>query len=266
VAQQTEEQQLGEIAEMLHKAREWDDLFAGTSDWAQVVPGSELSGDDRATSPYQVSQGAYNFMMGAVSHLQGLRESLGIPRDPVSFEMLVLHTHAEFTLARGAFENASGVVWLLDPDDRTERVERRLRQIWQEMGDLDKVRRLAGQTPPRPRDERLDELRDLARAADIDPAALGVRPGYATAVRTAGKYILQRDPDTAEVIWKYCSAIAHGETLGQYAYGDRDVVGEASPGVALMKLTASIPLLRIAVKAAVATMPVALQMYARRAG
>lgn len=34
------------------------------------------------------------------------------------------------------------------------------------------------------------------------------------AVRAAGDYILRRDSDTAEVIWKACSSIAHGETLG----------------------------------------------------
>ena len=261
MAQDAEAQQLREIAEALHKARQWDDLFAGPSDWTQVIPGSDLSGDDRATSPYQVSQAACNFMLAAVSHLQGLRELLGVPKDPADFEML-LHTHAEFTLARGAFENASGVVWLLESDDRQERVLRRLRQVWAEMKDLDKVRELAGQPAPRPR----AELEALAQAAGISPRALSGRPGYATAVRAAGKYILRRDPDTAEVIWKACSSIAHGETLGLYAYSDRDVVGEASPGVGLMRLTASVPLLRAAVTAAVETMQVARRLYARRAG
>ncbi len=259
MAQDAEARQLREIAEALHKARQWDDLFAGPSDWTQVIPGSDLSGDDRATSPYQVSQAA------AVSHLQGLREILGVPKDPADFEML-LHTHAEFTLARGAFENASGVVWLLESDDRQERVLRRLRQVWAEMKDLDKVRELADLPAPRPRAERLAELEALAQAASISPRALSERPGYATAVRAAGKYILRRDPDTAEVIWKACSSIAHGETLGLYAYSARDVVGEVSPGVGLMRLTASVPLLRAAVMAAVATMPVARRLYARRAG
>jgi hypothetical protein len=204
-------------------------------------------------------------MLAAVSHLQGLREILGVPKNPADFEML-LHTHAEFTLARGALENASGVVWLLESDDRQERVLRRLRQVWAEMKDLDKVRELADMPAPRPRAERLAELEALAQAASISPPALRERPGYATVVRTAGEYILRRDPNTAEVIWKACSSIAHGETLGLYAYSARDVVGEISPGVGLMRLTASIPLLRAAVMAAVATMPVARRLYARRAG
>lgn len=74
MAQDAEARQLREIAEALHKARQWDDLFAGPSDWTQVIPGSALSGDDRATSPYQVSQAACNFMLAAVSHLQGLAD------------------------------------------------------------------------------------------------------------------------------------------------------------------------------------------------
>jgi hypothetical protein len=265
MTQDAEARQLREIAEALHKARQWDDLFAGPSDWTQVIPGSDLSGDDRATSPYQVSQAACNFMLAAVSHLQGLRELLGVPKDPADFEML-LHTHAEFTLAKGAFENASGAVWLLESDDRQERVLRRLRQVWAEMKDLDKVRELADLPAPRPRAERLAELEALAQAASISRRALSERPGYATAVRAAGEYILRGDPDTAEVIWKACSSIAHGETLGLYAYSARDVVGEVSPGVGLMRLTASVPLLRAAVMAAVATMPVARRLYARRAG
>lgn len=149
MAQDAEARQLREIAEALHKARQWDDLFAGPSDWTKVIPGSDLSGDDRATSPYQVSQAACNFMLAAVSHLQGLREILGVPKDPDDFEML-LHTHAEFTLARGALENASGVVWLLESDDRQERILRRLRQVWAEMKDLDKVRELADLAHPDP--------------------------------------------------------------------------------------------------------------------
>ncbi len=257
MAQDAEARQLREIAEALHKARQWDDLFAGTSDWAQVIPGSDLSGDDRATSPYRVSQAACNFMLAALSHLQGLRNILGVPKDPADFEML-LHTHAEFTLARGAFENASAVVWLLESNDRQVRVRR--------MKDLDKVRELADMPAPRPRAERLAELKALAQAASISPGALSERPGYATGVRAAGQYILRSDPDTAEVIWKACSSIAHGETLGLYAYSARDVVGEVSPGVGLMRLTASVPLLRAAVMAAVATMPVARRLYARRAG
>jgi hypothetical protein len=43
MAQDAEARQLREIAEALHKARQWDDLFAGPSDWTQVIPGSRES-------------------------------------------------------------------------------------------------------------------------------------------------------------------------------------------------------------------------------
>jgi hypothetical protein len=68
------------------------------------------------------------------------------------------------------------------------------------------------------------------------------------------------------VAWKACSAIARGETLALLAYMDKNVAGEASPGVALMQFSASIPLLRLAVTAAVGAMKVALDLYARRSG
>jgi hypothetical protein len=265
MAQQTEDRQLHEIAEALHQARQWDDLFAAPSDWMQVIPGSALSGDDRATKPYPVSQAACNFMLAAISHLQGLREVLGVPKDPADFQML-LHTHAGFTLARGAFENASGAVWLLDPDDRHERVLRRLRQVWAEMKDLDKVCELADLPAPRPRAERVAKLEAIAQASGCELSDLRNRDGsgYKDTIRAAGKYIF-RDPNRAEVIWKACSSLAHGETLGLYAYSDRNVAGDVSPGVGLVGFTASVSLLHAAVMAAVATMPVARRLYAKRA-
>jgi hypothetical protein len=100
MAQDAEARQLREIAEALHKARQWDDLFAGPSDWTQVIPGSDLSGDDRATSPYQVSQAACNFMLAAVSHLQGLREILGVPKDPGRLRDAAAHARRVHTRQR----------------------------------------------------------------------------------------------------------------------------------------------------------------------
>ena len=78
------------------------------------------------------------------------------------------------------------------------------------MQDLDKVRELADQSPPRPSAERLAELDGLAQGAGLSPRALSERSGYATAVRAAGKHTLRRDLDRADVIWKACSSIADG--------------------------------------------------------
>jgi hypothetical protein len=176
-----------------------------------------------------------------------------------------LHTHAQFTLVRGALENSSRAVWLLEPDDHRERVRRRLRQARAETTDLDQVRKLADQPAPRSKTERLAEIADLAGSANVDPREIPDRPGYATMVEVAGKYVLS-DPDAAVVIWKACSALAHGEMVGLLAYLDKDVVGEAAPGVAVARVTASVPLLRAGVSAAVMTTKLAHEFYAKRSG
>jgi len=124
---------------------------------------------------------------------------------------------------------------------------------------------LAGQPAPRSKAERLAELAELARSANIDPREINERPGYATMVGVAGKYVLC-DPDVPVVIWKACSALAHGEMVGLLAYLDKDIVGEAGPGVALARVTASVPLLRAGVRAAVMTTKLAHDFYARRSG
>lgn len=83
-------------------------------------------------------------------------------------------THAQFTLVRGALENASRAVWLLESDDRQVRAPRRLRQAQGELIDLEQVRKLTDQPVRRSQAERLDELAGRARAAGIDPTLAAV--------------------------------------------------------------------------------------------
>jgi len=80
---------------------------------------------NRAAHPYQVSHAAWAAMVTAANHLQCLRESLVVQKDPTNLQMR-LHTHGQCTLIRGALENASSAVWLLESDDRQQRILRRL--------------------------------------------------------------------------------------------------------------------------------------------
>jgi hypothetical protein len=49
------------------------------------------------------------------------------------------------------------------------------------------------------------------------------------------------------VLWKICSALAHGETTAMLAYLETEVAGEVSPGIAQTGVKASVPLLRAGV-------------------
>jgi hypothetical protein len=67
----------------------------------------------------------------------------------------------------------------------------------------------------------------LARRANIDPKAIKKTPDYTAIVRAAGGQVAS-GPAVAVVIWKACSAIAHGEVRGQLVYLTREVLGESS--------------------------------------
>lgn len=261
-----EERQLREVADDLERASEWNDLWGGErpSESTRVRAGSDLALDDKTAHPYQVSHAAWAAMVAAVNHLRCLQESLVVQKDQTNLKMR-LHTHGQSTLVRGALENASTAVWLLESDDRQQRILRRLQQARAEMAELDTVRELANQPALRSQAVRFKELVDLATSAGIDPRAIKQRPQYGTIVRVAGNHVL-RDGDAAVVIWKMCSALAHGETTGMLAYLDMRVVAQASPGVALAGVTASVPLLRACVGTAVKTAQLAHDLYAKRAG
>ena len=261
-----EELRLREIADDLERASEWHDLWGGErpSESTRVRAGSDLDLDDKAAHPYQVSHAAWAAMVAAVNHLLCLRESLVVQKDETNLKMR-LHTHGQCTLMRGALENASSAVWLLESDDHQQRILRRLQQARAEMADLDKVREMTGQPPPRSTAVRLGELADLARSAGIDPRDIRQKTQYGTIVGAAGKHVLS-DADAAVVLWKICSALAHGETTGMLAYLDMRVVAQASPGVALAGVTANVSLIRAGVGTAVRTTQLAHDLYARRAG
>ncbi len=109
-----------------HIADTWPELDtwrAQLTTTAPPPPGSDLAVDDTDFRPWCTSALARGGLMAAVDHLQAIRIHLkaesGFP-------------HATGTLLRGALLGGSQAVWLLSPDDRSERLKRS-RELAQEM-------------------------------------------------------------------------------------------------------------------------------------
>jgi hypothetical protein len=265
VTQDDEGRQLRSLLSALGVVGEWEGLTGGPAPsgaW-RLEDGSDLAGDDRGAHPYGVSHAAWAAITAAVSHLGCMRDSLFVQIGPTAFEAR-LHTHGQFTLVRGALENASRPVWLLEPDDRDVRLLRRLQQEWAEVRDMEKVRQETGTPPVKSMDARFAELSALAQRANIDPKVIKKTPDYTTIVRAAGAHVAS-GPTVAVVIWKACSSLAHGELRGQLAYSTREMQGESSPGVALARVTSNVLLLDTGVRVAIATIKAALDFYAKGA-
>ncbi|MFH9751371.1 hypothetical protein [Streptomyces griseus] len=77
-------------------------------------PGSALAGDDAKTDPYQISHSACTALSVAVDHLHCFRSTFA--GDPQGNSVsITLHTHGQYSLLRGAFENSARAVWMLGP-------------------------------------------------------------------------------------------------------------------------------------------------------
>jgi len=249
------------LGDALGVASEWEDLAGSPAGPPRPEEGSDLAADDVRAHPYQVSHAAWQAFLASVSHLGCLRDSLFEWDGPGKVTVRV-HTHGQFSLVRGALENASRAIWLLESGDGDERVLRRLRLEWAEVNAQAEVREIVGQ-PGRPMADRFDELSAMVRPTGIDPAAIRRKPGYATMVKAAGA-LLPAGSAMHVLIWRMCSALAHGDVRATVGYTARNVGPEVSPGVPQVQVTGNVPLLANGALIAIEAARLALGMYRRR--
>ncbi|PRX96238.1 hypothetical protein CLV72_108245 [Allonocardiopsis opalescens] len=211
----------------------------------RVQERSSLAGDDAKSDPYQVSHAAWHALTVAVDHLSCLRSSLSQQMSRENTELsITVHIYAPSTLLRGAFENAARAVWLLGPGSRAERIRRRLAMQAGEVRNSARLWALMGRQPPRSKEDRIKQLAELLAAADArlsaEEAGKAVRkvPDYAEIVRDAGART-SVGADLAEVIWKGCSALAHGDMYGTLSMLALETI-ERRQNTVLTQVTASI--------------------------
>ncbi len=259
-----EDEYVRHLGQALGKVTSWENTVMGSASEAwKASPGSELATDDQVAHPYTVSSASWSAITAAVSHLGTLRDSLFRDTRP-GVVRVQLHTHGQLTLVRGALENASLAYWLLESDQSEERITRRLQEDWEEARQLDIVRAETGQPSGKTMADRRSELTDVLTRAGCDPARLKDRPGYGEIVKLAGAH-QPTGAQSAFVIWKMCSSLAHGELRGLLAYLPKTTLGSPSPGMQLTEVTGNVGLMTLGGLIAIGTTSQALKLYKRRA-
>ncbi|MDH6137986.1 hypothetical protein P3T37_007429 [Kitasatospora sp. MAA4] len=254
----------------------------------QVPSGSPLAGDDAKTDPYQVSHSVQHAVQAAADHLHCLRSSL-VQHMDAERVTLVLHTYGSFTLLRGALENSARAVWLLAPASRYERIRRRLALQNDDIKNrhaMDRVAQAANALlpqedpgpPRRTEEQQRQHLVDLLTAAggpQNDPKKVKEElrfPGYGNVVREAGSQLpqLQKSsgerPDMAsllELMWRACSALAHGDLGGSLGQLHREVRATEGDRV-FLRLTGSASELRSRTELTCMTVNKAIDLFAER--
>lgn len=181
------------------------DNFAEISNWHEenvkpydAAPGSLLSVADAMSEPHQASHVVGYLILTAVDHLHALKK--------VMVDAGSQHTFAPYTLIRGAIENASTALWVLQHDVPRSVATRALTLEYRGLLDQRRAARAI--------DPEADLDKDLL---NIFEAALK-RHGFTHAeVKTAPQYInliegVSRvfDIRNAALTWQFCSAAAHG--------------------------------------------------------
>ncbi|MFD1045335.1 hypothetical protein ACFQ1S_06920, partial [Kibdelosporangium lantanae] len=170
----------------------------------------------------------------AVDHVDALRALVQDAKQ--------VHARAPFTLLRATLENAAAAVWLLAPNDRAERLLRRLRLQWADALDQVNVQNLRNMTALLTKDEWKAELRQAAVDAGLNPAqVIQVTAGkitYRSIVETAGEALAKLTGKDALLCWMISSGIAHAQSWAVLSVLKRVETPGASPDVVTVEFSA----------------------------
>jgi hypothetical protein len=228
---------LAEILRVLGEAEGWAARTSTEAARLRPAPGSSLRGDDDQAFPYALSHAVWDALDHAVDHLTCLQALL---RDAK-----VIHRFAPYALVRGALENASAAVWLLQPPRRADRLSRRLRLAIEDVRNGEQAREMTGQQGPRSKQERLGQITAIAASAGLDKESLKNRLSYTEIVRAmdasgpAGSL--------TELSWKICSGLTHGDSWAAWSASRMtQMPSPVQDGVATFKIEANLrPLMQM---------------------
>jgi hypothetical protein len=234
----------------------------------EVEPRSPLFGDARKSPSLQVAHTAWTGVVHSVDHLHALRALLGRAQ--------VINLGAPYTLVRSAMENAATAVWLLEPPQRLERLRRRLKlahhDAWEEskVHELLPAKALEGK---RTAEERMAEIRTLAVKLGLHPSDVAGRLSYEKIVRAVAETTFHNDEESTEdrlspedqaaLVWRLCSAFAHGKNWSSFSWLERQIV-RSEAGVHTLRLTGRVQRLVTVASFPIALTSRALELYEKR--
>ena len=219
--------------------------------------GSSLAGDDRASSPYQVSHALRSCLMSGIDHLHACKVLL--------LEARVLHVSAPATLLRGCLENMATAYWILGPDARDDRIERALRWYAKNAQDQERAVKDLALDGYKTVEEILAKIESVAdKRPKIDVRR--VRRGYTST--EAVRYADQLGSSNLGVLlpWQLCSGFAHGRPWAHLAWSVREEFAAHEAGVVRLRLTNDFNRVIYPALAAMHLLEDFLRLYARRSG
>ncbi|GAC1575755.1 MAG: hypothetical protein NVS3B18_09500 [Candidatus Dormibacteria bacterium] len=128
----------------------------------EVQPGSRMHDDDARLDPFQISHAVKGALASSLDHIHAVRGLLLANQ---------LNMAAPFTLMRAALENAALALWLIEPDEQSERFTRKLQIEMDDAYDAGIALALTTQ-PGRTYQERQADVLDVAARVGVDSAKL----------------------------------------------------------------------------------------------
>lgn len=189
-------------------ARVWAGMrldFAEISDWHEpnvksydAASGSLLHVADAMSEPHQASHVVGYLLLTAVDHLHALKM--------VMVDAGSQHTFAPYTLIRGAIENASTALWILQQNDPRSVAVRALTLEYR--GLLDQRRATRAVDPKAEMDKDLLDIFNACLARHgFTHTQIKTPPQHLATIEATSQHFHIRN---AALTWQLCSAAAHG--------------------------------------------------------
>lgn len=202
-------------------------LSVRLNEHADVAPASRLAEDDARTPTQPVSGYGYNQLIAALECLESLGK-MGI-RDDGSTISVAFSPFGAYALIRNSLDTAASVLWLLEPDSSTDRVQRRLLLGVDEVKNSATFSRSMGRTDWSDRKQtKRARLREIAASAGLH----GWNPLKAEMPSmTSILGSLERHHKNAAMpwlpAWQLASGHAHGKMWAMVASHQLDEVTES---------------------------------------
>lgn|GEM_PF-2948936 len=198
-----------------------------TDGWLAPRPRSPLAADDEAVHPYGVSFTVGQSLASGTDHLLMLAHQL-------TGEDGTLHAFAPFTLARAAIETAAAALWVVGPEDATQRRTNLLRWELTDRLDYAKIGKHLGRTEQEHQQDKDEVTQRVHDVAD----KLGIK---VTRVSSTEMLEAEHVPATdlpAIAAWSAASGYAHGRPWAALTMSEAKWTPSVTRGVQSGRITA----------------------------